>query len=116
MQYMKLIVWQRSYQAALKSCTLIKSCNNYALKDQISRSAISIPSNIAEGAERKTAKDNVKFLYIAKGSCGELLTQIMLARDLNYIEQKSANRLITELHDISNMIGGFIRYRSQQIS
>ncbi|AWK81313.1 four helix bundle protein [Photobacterium damselae subsp. damselae] len=116
MQYMKLEVWQRSYQVALTTCNLVKHFNNFALKDQISRSAISIPSNIAEGAERKTAKDNVKFLYIAKGSCGELLTQVMLARDLLYIEEKTANKLITELHDISKMIGGYIRYRSQHIT
>ncbi|HIF9331017.1 TPA: four helix bundle protein [Photobacterium damselae] len=116
MQYMKLEVWQRSYQVALTTCNLVKHFNNFALKDQISRSAISIPSNIAEGAERKTAKDNVKFLYIAKGSCGELLTQVMLARDLLYIEEKMANKLITELHDISKMIGGYIRYRSQHIT
>ena len=116
MQYMKLEVWQRSYQVALTTCNLVKHFNNFALKDQISRSAISIPSNIAEGAERKTAKDNVKFLYIAKGSCGELLTQVMLARDLLYIEEKAANKLITELYDISKMIGGYIRYRSQHIT
>lgn len=51
------------------------------------RSAVSIPSNIAEGAERQTAKDNVRFLYFAKGSCGELVTQLMLARELDYIPE-----------------------------
>jgi len=115
MHYLKLDVWQRSYQVTLKACKLLKGCKDYALKDQISRSAISIPSNIAEGAERKTAKDNVKFLYIAKGSCGELVTQMMLARDLGYIPEAIASELINESIEVGRMIGGLIKYRSSQI-
>lgn len=85
------------------------------MKGQISLSAVSIPSNIAEGAERQTAKDNVRFLYFAKGSCGELLTQMMLARDLGYLPEVEANELSGELVEVSRMIGGLIKYRSLQI-
>lgn len=115
MHYLKLDVWQRSYQLTLRVCKLIKSCKDYGLKDQISRSAVSIPSNIAEGAERQTAKDNVRFLYFAKGSCGELLTQMLLVRDLGYLLEEEANELISELVEVSRMIGGLIKYRSSQI-
>ncbi|OLQ76104.1 four helix bundle protein [Photobacterium proteolyticum] len=115
MHYLKLEVWQRGYQVSLGACKLLQSCRDFALKDQISRSAISIPSNIAEGSERRTAKDNVKFLYIAKGSCGELVTQLMFARDLGYISEATANEMIDELIEVSRMIGGLIRYRSSQI-
>ena len=115
MHYRKLDVWQRSYQLTLRVCKLIKSCKGYGLKDQISRSAVSVPSNIAEGAERLTAKDNVRFLYFAKGSCGELVTQMMLARDLDYIPEAIANELINESIEVGRMIGGLIKYRSLQI-
>ena len=115
MHYLKLEVWQRGYQISLNACKLLKNCKDYALKDQVSRSAISIPSNIAEGSERKTAKDNVKFLYIAKGSCGELVTQLMFARDLGYVSETTANGMIAELIEVSRMIGGLIKYRSSQI-
>ncbi|PSW03852.1 four helix bundle protein [Photobacterium lipolyticum] len=115
MHFRKLDVWQRSYQLALSVCKEVKSCKDYGLKDQISRSSVSVPSNIAEGAERQTAKDNIRFLYFAKGSCGELLTQLMLARDLNYIPEQRADALINESIEVSRMIGGLIKYRSSQI-
>lgn len=60
---------------------------DYALKEQIRKSSISIPSNIAEGYERGSKREFIRFLYIAKGSCGELRTQLKISRELEYIKQ-----------------------------
>ncbi len=58
---------------------LLKDCRDYSFRDQIQRSAVPVPSNIAEGFERQTDKEFVQFLFIAKGSCAELRTQLYLA-------------------------------------
>lgn len=89
MRYKELEIWKRSYQVVLQVYSLLKTCRDHGLKDQISRSAVSVPSNIAEGSERGSYKDNIRFLYIAKGSCAELATQISLAVDLGYIPGKT---------------------------
>lgn len=84
MEYQKLTVWQESFNLAVSIHRAFKTCRDYGLKDQISRAAVSIPSNIAEGEERETRKESVRFLYYAKGSCGELVTQLMLAGLIKY--------------------------------
>jgi four helix bundle protein len=70
------------------------NCKDYGLKYQMQRAAVSVPSNIAEGYERKSSKETERFLYIAKGSCGELRTQLYLAIDLEYIEKQNGQILI----------------------
>jgi len=70
------------------------------------RSAISIPSNIAEGAERKGSKEFANFLSYASGSSAELMTQIMIAKDLAEIENEKAERLISECREIGKMLYG----------
>ncbi len=103
-----LEVWKRSCRLCLDILEEIKECKNYPLKDQMTRSSISIPSNIAEGQERDYPKDFVRFLRIAKGSCGELRTQLYLAIKSNNI--KAQNKiLIQETKEISSMIQGLIR-------
>ncbi len=84
--------------------------HDFALRDQIRRSAISIPSNIAEGFERDSVKAFVNFLYIAKGSSGELRTQIYIARKLGYVDAAQARDLLSTVKDISRMLAGLINY------
>ncbi|MBE1274988.1 four helix bundle protein [Enterovibrio baiacu] len=115
MRFKQLEVWQRSYQLTLAVYKAVKPCKDYSLKNQIQRCAVSVPSNIAEGAERKGRKEFIHFLFIAKGSCGEMATQLMLARDLNYLSEQVANELISESEDIINMLGGLIRFQSQKL-
>ena len=67
----------------------LNACRDYGLRDQMQRAAVSIPSNIAEGYERNTNKDFVHFLYIAKGSCSELRTQIYLAVEIGAFDKAS---------------------------
>lgn len=104
-----------------KSRELIKEFNNivvkneqflkhFYLKDQMFRSLISVPSNIAEGFERETVKEFIRFLYIAKGSAGEFRSQLYIAFDLNYITENEISFLQERINEISKMLSGFIRY------
>jgi len=68
-------VWQRGCRLSVEIFRAFQDCEKYTLKDQIERKGLSIPSNIAEGAERGSAKDFAHFLNFSKGSCGELRTQ-----------------------------------------
>ena len=109
-----LDVWQRSCRLAVEICKLLKDCKDYALRDQMSRSAISIASNIAEGAERGSKAEFIRFLNIAKGSAAELRTQIYIAAKLGTIlPENRHSELISELMEISNMLHGLIKSQRQ---
>ena len=82
---------------------------DWGLRDQIRRAAVAIPSNIAEGYERGTGPEFRRFMQIAKGSCGELRTQIYLAQALDYISKSTASGLTKECLEISQMLQGLIR-------
>ncbi len=82
----------------------------FVLTDQIRRAAISIPSNISEGAARQTKKEFINFLHIAQGSLSELDTQLELARQLDYLTKEDWSKLDAQLEQIDKMISGLIRY------
>ena len=110
--YKELNVWQKAYAFCLQIYRLSKHFPNeekYGLTAQIRRSALSIPSNIAEGYGRKTTVDYIRFLYIAYGSLCELETQIMLSGDLTYLEQKDLENLKRNLSDVERMLNALIR-------
>ena len=104
-----LEVWQRGCRFAVQIFQKFESCKNYSLKDQIQRAALSVPSNISEGSERGSAKDFAHFLNIAKGSCGELRTQLYIARNLDYLSKSDFDQLITESRELSAMLEGLRR-------
>jgi len=109
-----LEVWKRSCKLAVEICGLLKDCKDYVLKDQMSRAAISIASNIAEGAERGSKAEFVRFLNIAKGSAAELRTQVSIAARVGTIIQaEKARQLISELKELSNMLHGLIKSQQQ---
>ena len=83
---------------------------DYDLKRQIRRASISVSSNIAEGFERNTDKEFVQFLYYAKGSAGEVRSQLFLSLDLNYIKKYDFDELYNQITGISKMISGMIKY------
>jgi len=85
----------------------------YGLTGQIRRSAISIPSNIAEGCARQTEKETSQFLHISLGSLAELETQLIIAKELKYI--KEPNETISQLNYIRGLIVGLIKYYKGKI-
>ena len=99
-----LSVWQRSKQLAVDVIRALEDSRNYSLRDQIVRSAVSIPSNIAEGAERKGSKEFANFISYSSGSTAELITQLMIAAELNEISSDDAKAWIRECREISKML------------
>lgn len=86
-----LTIWSKSKDLAIRIYRITDAgefSKDYGLRDQIRRSAISIPSNIAEGNDRESEKEFVRFLYISKGSIAELQTQLEIAREIGYLEDK----------------------------
>ncbi len=104
-----LEVWQRGCRLAVDVFKAFAACKNYTMKDQVQRAGLSIPSNIAEGAERGGTKEFVRFLNIAKGSSGELRTQLYIARKLSFVSSKTFNALLAESKEISAMLQGLSR-------
>lgn len=109
-----LEVWKRSSRLAVKIYGALKECRDYGLKDQMTRAAISIPSNIAEGYDRGTNKEFIRYLNIAKGSAAELRTQLYIAREIGEISQKTMMELTEETKGIAGMIRKLANARSSQ--
>jgi four helix bundle protein len=82
----------------------------YGLTNQIRRAAISIPSNISEGAGRKHSKEFIQFLYFSLGSLSELETQIIIGENLRYISSEKSEKIQNELDEIRKMILGLVRH------
>ncbi|MBB4863543.1 four helix bundle protein [Pseudomonas nitritireducens] len=108
MDFEKLEVWQRSRRLAVAVFKSMAECRDLGFRDQITRSALSIPSNIAEGMERESDKEKCRFLWIAKGSCGELRTQVMIGAEIGYLAQPLATEWINEARELSRMLHGLI--------
>jgi four helix bundle protein len=109
----ELEVWKK----AVELCELVYIQTNnsslnkdFALRDQLRKSAISIPSNIAEGFEREGNNQFIYFLIIAKGSCGELRTQLYLTEKIGYIDAKIHDLLKQKCLVISKQLSNFIKY------
>ena len=83
-----LFIWQESLQLCLEIYESLQSCRDFGLRDQMQKSSVSIPSYIAEGFERGSDKEFIRFLYYAKGSSGELRTQLYIARGLKIIQNE----------------------------
>jgi len=109
MKFEDLDVWKRAARLSANIYKELARNKDFGFKDQITRSGLSIPSNIAEGIERGSNKDCVKFLYYAKGSCGELRTQIYIGIDIDYINPETGNQWIQETRELSAMLVGLIR-------
>ncbi|MFA7314343.1 MAG: four helix bundle protein [Candidatus Magasanikbacteria bacterium] len=104
-----IIAWQK---AKLLSINIYKSfglCKDYGFRDQIQRASVSVMNNIAEGFERKSDVEFSRFLFIAKGSCGEVRSMIYLAFELHYISQEDSRKYYDLSIEISKLISGFIK-------
>jgi len=100
-----LEVWKRSCKLAVHVHEVLRDSREYALKDQMQRSAISIASNIAEGSERG-GKDFKRFLRVARGSSAELRTQCYIAGKIGTITPEQMQELVAELKQIAKMLTG----------
>ena len=109
-----LEVWKEGIRLATKIYRALNTCSDYGLRDQMQRAAVSIPSNIAEGYERNTNKDFIHFLYIAKGSCSELRTQIYLAKEIGVFDKANGNELLESTRKISAMLHNYIKVRKER--
>ena len=105
------------WQEARELCKLVKEItskgvfnSDYRFKDQIRASSGSTMDNIAEGFEREGNKQFLQFLYISKGSCGEVRSQVYRAFDYNHINQDELNELIDRTIKLSKRISKFIKY------
>ena|SRR5689334_19228157 len=96
-----LQVWQRGCGLCVDIFKAFDGCKNFTLKDQVGRASLSIPCNIAEGSERGSVKDFAHFLNFSKGSCGELRTQVYIARKLGLIGKADFNQFVGETKEIS---------------
>jgi len=108
-----LDVWQKTRQLSRLIYQVTSKDNfsrDFALRDQIRRAAVSVLSNISEGFERGGDKEFRQFLSVAKGSVGELRSQLYVALDANYLNHNEFDQLYALADQIGKMIGGFMRY------
>lgn len=108
-QFEDIIVWQKSKALTIDVYTICKIIKDYSYKDQIQRAAVSVTNNIAEGFERKSNKEFKQFLFISKGSCGEVRSLIRLGKELRCINEQKAEILVEQCLEISRMLSGFIK-------
>ncbi len=101
--------WQKAKELSVITYKIFSSSKDYGFRDQIQRAAVSVMNNIAEGFERKGNKELSRFLYISKGSCGEVRSMLQLGLELGYISKVDYDRMYLLSVDISKMLAGFIR-------
>ena len=108
MNFEKLRVWKLSARLSAELYKGLRGLRDLGFHNQITRSGLSIPCNIAEGMSRFSYKDKRHFLVIARGSCAELRTQLYIGRDIGYINEQSGKEWLQETRDISAMLHGLI--------
>jgi len=108
MSFENLDVWKRATQLCIDVYQNLRGLKDYGFKDQITRAALSIPSNIAEGEERTSHKDTIQFLNYARGSTAELQTQVYIGMEIGYIPNTLGKQWIQETKEIAAMITGLI--------
>jgi four helix bundle protein len=109
--YQGLIVWQKAMELTVEVYKIIKKLpkeETYSLCDQMKRSAVSIPSNIAEGHERGTNKEFIYFLTIARGSRAELETQLQICIKVGYLSEQDISVSMSLLKEIGSMLTALI--------
>lgn len=107
-----LKVWQKSMDLVTRIYGITKGFpkdEEFGLKSQLRRAAISVPSNIAEGLARRSNQEKLHFLSISQGSLSEIDTQIEIAQRLSYIGEKEENSVISDLTDIQMLLSGLSR-------
>ncbi len=116
MRYLDLDVWKEArilVKMIYEAVILFPKEELFGLQSQIKRSAVSIPSNIAEGCGRHSRKESLQFFYFARGSANELETQLYLSFDLNFMPEQKLNILLDKLRVVRMLLSGLInRYKT----
>jgi four helix bundle protein len=114
-----LEVWKRGCNLTVDIHVALAESKDFALRNQMERSSLSIPSNIAEGAERDSTPDFIKFLRYSKGSCGELRTQLYVSERIRQrigtLPLEGCREMIQETRDISKMLQGLINSLNRRL-
>ena len=113
--FKKLNVWQESIDLSKEVYKITSKAlfaKDFGLRDQMRRAAVSIASNIAEGEESGSNKQSIRYFNIAKGSCAELLTQLIIANEIVYISKDDFTRFEEKCNKISAMLFNLIKARS----
>ncbi len=109
-----LDVWKRSARLSVTLYQQTKELRDFGFRDQLTRSGLSIPSNIAEGFERDSDAEIARFLTIAKGSAGELRTQILIGIEAGFLNRELGREWADETQQLGRMLGSLIqRYRNK---
>jgi len=112
-----LNVWQKSKSLAVQIYKVTgggRFAQDFGLRDQMRRAAVSICCNIAEGDERNSNRDSIRFFHIAKGSLAELITQLEIADEIGYLDSDIMKSLLKECEEIGKMLGSLIKARSEK--
>lgn len=104
-----IISWQKSKELTVLIYSLFSESKDFGFRDQIQRASVSIMNNIAEGFERKSNKEFKYFLFIAKGSCGEIRSMLHLAKELEKISENEFTKLYSLSEEISKLLSGLIK-------
>lgn len=114
MFFERLEVWKRSSRLSATLYQQLATLKDWGFRDQITRCGLSIPSNIAEGYERDSKKEIARFLTIAKGSAGELVTQTYIGIEAGYIDKEIGMQWIDETKQIGKMLGALIKRQRRE--
>ena len=109
-----LDVWKRACRLSVDLYKITSGCKEFGFKDQITRAGLSVASNIAEGYERDSIPARLQYLVIAKGSSGEVWTQLMIGRTADFLEPATCKKLEHETIEISKMLWGLIKHYRQK--
>ena len=101
-----IIAWQKAKELTVKIYHSFEVSKDFGFNDQIQRASVSVMNNIAEGFERKSNKEFKQFLYIAKGSCGEVRSMLIIAHELKKINTSDYEALLSLSLEISRMLFG----------
>lgn len=104
-----IIAWQKAQDLCIEIYLVFQNSNDFGFKNQIQRASFSISNNIAEGFDRMSDKEFVRFLYIALGSCSEVKSMLYLSNKLNYLSIEQSEVLINKSNEVGKIIRGLIK-------
>lgn len=108
-----LTVWQRAVALSVELYRETRSLRDFGFRDQVTRAGLSIASNIAEGMERSSAKDRIRFLEYSRGSCAEVRTQVLVGVQADMLNKQNGDRWCDETRQISAMLNGLIKRQEE---